>query len=155
MTALYDDVIDTAEQARELARRLERSPPRDEHGRGLRVRIERVAQVAAPGLRIRLCKLCEDIAKQVVLDGDGEYRHIDAVVGSSVARWMTDKQWRGLFSAIGCRADMVPDPEHYGLIVLMESSKSLTDGQCRAAIAAAMAFGSQRGVRWTQPPQQE
>lgn len=150
MSAIFDETIATQAELEKLCRRLRGSQLVDEHGRQLRVTISRTAEGPTPEMLVKFRTMCREIADQVGMDNGGGFINLSELVGKPHKR-VSDKDIRRMFSAIAMRADLIPDPEGFGLIAFVESSKDLTKNQCSTAITVAESFGLARGVKFNDP----
>jgi hypothetical protein len=89
-----------------------------------------------------------DIAKQVRLTESGDYVHITA---APFGRELSVDSWRGVFMAITLGQSSVPNPDGDGYVVLSRSSKRLSKARFADCLELILAFGSHRGVVWTNP----
>lgn len=120
------------------------------HNAGLRVTISLDDEMTDPQ-RKRLNAMCTDLSKQLRLDfATGGYVHASAAPGGK--RLSTD-DWRHMMVAVLKGQTSVPHPEGRGFIVLGQSSKSLGKRLTCELIDLIDAFGSVRGVQWTDPTQ--
>ena len=98
--------------------------------------------------RRRLNAMCGDLAKQVRMTEAGEYVHVSEC---PLGQRLSKDDWRGMFMAVLHGMRSVPNPEGPGFIVLSRSSQRPSRKKFAAAIELISAFGSQRGVAWTDP----
>ena len=121
-----------------------------QQGAGLRITIALDDEMTDPQ-RKRLNAMCGDLAKQLRLDFDtGQY--VLATQAPGGKRLDTDS-WRHMMVAVLKGQTSVPHPEGRGFIVLGQSSKQLGKRLTCELIDLIDAFGSTRGVRWTDPTQ--
>lgn len=119
-------------------------------GAGLRITIALDDEMTDPQ-RKRLNAMCGDLAKQLRLDfATGHYVHVTAAPGG---KRLAKDDWRHLMVAVLKGQTSVPHPEGRGFIVLGQSSKQLGKRLTCELIDLIDAFGSVRGVQWTDPEQ--
>lgn len=119
-------------------------------GAGLRISISLDDEMTDPQ-RKRLNAMCGDLAKQLRLDfATGQY--VLATEAPGGKRLDTDS-WRHMMVAVLKGQTSVPHPEGRGFIVLGQSSKQLGKRLTCDLIDLIDAFGSTRGVQWTDPKQ--
>lgn len=101
--------------------------------------------------RGRLNAMCGDLSKQIRLDWQtGAYVHVSKAPGG---RKLSKDDWRHMMVAVVKGQTSVPHPEGNGFIVLGQSSKNLGKRLTNECISLIDAFGSMRGVQWSDPGQ--
>jgi len=119
-------------------------------GAGLRVTISLDDEMTDPQRR-RLNAMCGDLSKQLRLDyRTGGYVHLSECPGGER---IGKDDWRHMMVAALKGQRSVPHPEGRGFVVLGQSSKQLGKRLIAELIDLIDAFGSVRGVQWTDPEQ--
>lgn len=117
-------------------------------GGGLRLTISLDDEMTDPQRR-RLNAMCGDLADQLRLDfATGAYVHATAAPGG---QRIGKDDWRHMMVAVLKGQTSVPHPEGRGFIVLGQSSKRLGKRLTGELIDLIDAFGSTRGVQWSDP----
>lgn len=153
---IFDEEMFNDDQLQAVARRLMVTPAYDKERGNLHVRIYRERLTPTNKQKALFAIVTQDLARQIVLTDGGDYVHARDYDGSVGIKWLTDEQYRGIFAAVICGIDSVPNPEEVGSqIMLLKSTKKLSRRQLSDATTAAMAFGDQRNVTWTPPKTKE
>lgn len=119
-----------------------------QQGAGLRITISLDHEMTDPQRR-RLNAMCGDLAKQLRLDfATGGYVLASQAPGG---KRLSKDDWRHMLVAVLKGQTSVPHPEGRGFIVLGQSSKNLGKRLTCELIDLIDAFGSSRGVRWSDP----